>query len=307
MKPRIILDCDPGHDDAIAMLLAAEQCEVVGITTVSGNAPLDLTTRNALLVSQILDLDLPVHAGAARPLLAEPRHAAFIHGESGLEGPELPELAREAASHEAVRFIVDSTRAQDDLWLVATGPLTNVALALREAPDLVHKLAGISIMGGSSSFGNITPAAEFNIWADPEAAAIVFASGVKLLMCGLNVTHQLTVNETFIAQARAVGNGAGTFVAELLTYYTAAYAKTSRKRESPLHDPCAVLALTHPELFTLRPRRVEVELCGQLTRGMTVTDERSYADPAVANVQVACRVDRERALGLLLEAIRHYP
>jgi inosine-uridine nucleoside N-ribohydrolase len=306
-KPRIILDCDPGHDDALAMLLAGRQCEVVGITTVSGNAPLELTTRNALIISQILDLDIPVHAGVARPLVAEPRHAAYIHGESGLEGPELPELARAATSHDAVRFIVHTVRTQDDLWLVATGPLTNVALALREEPDLAGKLAGISIMGGSSSFGNVTPTAEFNIWADPEAAAIVFASGAKLFMCGLNVTHQFTVDEAFIAQAWVAGNRVGTFVAELLTYYTASYAKTSGKYKGPLHDPCAVLAITHPELFTFKPRPVSVELTGQFTRGMTVTDEREHMGPAVANVQVAYRIDRERGLELLLEAIRRYP
>lgn len=233
-RPRILLDCDPGHDDAIAILLAARHSELLGVTTVSGNAPLERTTRNALVTLQLAGLDVPVHAGAARPLVERARHAPDIHGASGLGGPELPELTRRAASEEAVRFIVDTVRAHGSqphrdptapLWLVAVGPLTNVALALREAPDLAQRLAGIAIMGGGVGFGNRTMAAEFNIWADPEAAEVVFSSGATLIMCGLNLTHQFMIREADVARIRGLGNPVATFTADLLAFYARAYAE----------------------------------------------------------------------------------
>lgn len=305
-RPRVILDCDPGHDDAVAILMAARYCELVGITTVSGNVPLDLTTRNALVTAQILGLKTPVHTGAARPLVAEPRHAEFIHGSTGLDGPLLPELRRREASREAVRFIIDSVR-NDDLYLVATGPLTNVALALRTAPDIAGKLRGISLMGGSASFGNVTPAAEFNILFDPEAADVVFRSGVPLMMCGLNLTHQVMVTPEHIAKMRRVGSEAATFVADMLEFYGRAYAnKFSGRQEGPLHDPCAVLVLSHPELFSLEPRHVVVELSGQHTRGMTLVDERGVKGAAAPNAQVAYGAHAVGVLDLLLSTLRDH-
>ncbi len=302
--PRIILDCDPGHDDAVALLLAAHTCDLLGVTTVSGNAPLHLTTHNALISAQIYGLDVPVYAGADRPLVAEAQHAAFIHGETGLGGPELPDLTRQAAGEDAVRFIIDTVRAQDDVWLVAVGPLTNVALALRTAPDLASKLGGVSIMGGSAGFGNVTPVAEFNIWADPEAADIVFRSGAPLIMCGLNVTHQWLIDEETVGRIREVGGDAATFVADMLTYYGQAYGKKfSGRAEGPLHDPCAVLALSHPELLEFGVRHVAVECAGAHTRGMTVVDERGVKESAGGNVKVAYKIDAEGASKLLFEAL----
>lgn len=306
-RPRILLDCDPGHDDALAILLAAKHSDLLGVTTVSGNAPLSATTHNALLTLQLAGFDVPVHAGAARPLVAEAKHAPDIHGESGLGGPELPELTRAAASYDAVRFIVDTVRETDNVWLVAVGPLTNVALALREAPDIAARLAGVSIMGGSAGFGNRTATAEFNIWADPEAARIVFTSGVKLIMCGLNVTHQFMIYEDDVARIRALGNPVATFAAELLSFYGQAYADAFFGRaEGPLHDPCAVLAVTHPELLKTEPRHVEIELRGEHTRGMTVVDERGVRSDAVPNVQVAYGIEREGALSVLLRTLGSY-
>ncbi len=308
-RPHIILDCDPGHDDALALLLAAQHCDLLGVTTVSGNAPLADTTRNALLTLQIAELGAPVHAGAARPLVAEAQHAPDIHGESGLGGPVLPELTREPASREAVRFIVETARQTDGVWLVAVGPLTNVALALREAPDIAARLAGISVMGGSTGPGNRTPTAEFNIWADPEAAQIVFGSGVPLKMCGLNVTHQFMILEADVARIRALGNPAASFAADLLGFYGQAYADAfSGRAEGPLHDPCAVLVLTHPELFEFKLRHVAVELRGEHTRGMTVVDERGRRarDAAPPNVQVAYTIDRDAALEVLIETLASY-
>jgi inosine-uridine nucleoside N-ribohydrolase len=306
-RPRIILDCDPGHDDAVAILMAARHSELLGITTVSGNVPLALTTHNALVTAQILGLSVPVHAGAGRPLVNEPRHAEFIHGKSGLGGPTLPELEREAASFEAVRFIVDTARSQEDIYLVATGPLTNVALALRSAPDIAARLKGISLMGGSATFGNVTPAAEFNVIFDPEAADIVFRSGLPLMMCGLNLTHQVMVGPEHIAEIRALAHAPAIFVADMLEFYSQAYAKRhAGRQEAPLHDPCAVLALSHPELFSFTPRHVVIELFGRHTRGMTLVDERGVTDAEPPNAQVGYAADAEGILGLLLEALRAY-
>jgi len=305
--PRLLLDCDPGHDDALALLLAARHSDLLGVTTVSGNAPLAATTRNSLLTLQLAGLDVPVHAGAARPLVAEAKHAPDIHGESGLGGPVLPELTREAAGHDAVRFIIDTVRGLDNVWLVAVGPLTNVALALRAAPDIAGRLAGISIMGGSATFGNRTATAEFNLWADPEAAQVVFGSGVRLIMCGLNVTHQFMVHGADVARIRALDNPVAAFAAELLEFHGQAYADTFFGRaEGPLHDPCAVLAVTHPHLLRTEPRHVEVELRGEHTRGMTVVDERGVRSKAVPNVEVAYRLAREGALSVLLETLASY-
>jgi inosine-uridine nucleoside N-ribohydrolase len=307
-RPRILLDCDPGHDDAVAIMTAAHYAELVGITTVSGNVALELTTHNALITTQLLELDVPIHAGASRPLVAAPRHAEAIHGETGLGGPTLPTLTREAASREAVRFIIDSARRLDELWLVATGPLTNVALALREAPDIAERLAGVSIMGGGVGFGNTTPAAEFNILFDPEAADIVFSSGVKLYMCGLNLTHQFMIRPPELGRIREVGNRASAFVADMLAFYGERYAEKFFGRvEGPLHDPCAVLALTHPDLMTFESRHVVVELRGEHTRGMTLSDERGVSHAEPANAEVGYHIDAARAFEAVLEAIRAMP
>ncbi len=303
-KPRIILDCDPGHDDALAILMAAIYCDIVGITTVSGNVPLELTSLNALITTQILDLEIPVHAGADKPLVAAAKHAEHIHGESGLAGPQLPKLECQLAGHDAVRFIINAARTYDDLWLVATGPLTNVALALRNAPDIAQRLLGVSIMGGSSSFGNSTAVAEFNICADPEAADVVFSSGANLMMCGLNLTHQWTVDADLIEKIRDKNTPAAIFVAELLDFYCHAYAKRFfGKIAGPLHDPSAVLAVTHPALFDMQPRHVAIELAGQHTRGMTVVDERQIISQENANTQVAYHIESQKATELLLAAI----
>lgn len=305
----MILDCDPGHDDALAILLAAQHAELLGVTTVSGNAPLTATTRNALVTLQLGGVDVPVHAGAAKPLVGKPSYAPDIHGESGLSGPVLPDLAREPASDDAVGFIIDTVRAVGGVWLVAVGPLTNVALALQRAPDLAGKLAGISVMGGSTGPGNRTPTAEFNIWADPEAAKAVFSSGAKLVMCGLNLTHQFTLYEDDIAHVRGLGGPVPTFAAAMLDFYGHAYADAFFGRVAcPLHDPCAVLAVTHPDLLTTAPRHVAVETKGEYTRGMTVVDERGRParDSALPNAEVAYTIDRDAALELLVQTLARY-
>ena len=179
---RLIIDCDPGHDDAIALILAHHVADVAGITTVSGNAPLAATTENALLVTALLDVETPVHAGAAGPLVGAPIHAAMVHGESGLGTVDRIPHTRTVASDDAVGYLLEA--AAEDVWIVAIGPLTNLALALERDPSWANRVAGIAIMGGSAGIGNATPVAEFNIYADPEAAARVFESGAEVVMCG---------------------------------------------------------------------------------------------------------------------------
>ncbi|MEZ4608036.1 MAG: nucleoside hydrolase [Deinococcales bacterium] len=305
--PKIILDCDPGHDDAIAILFAAKHCQILGITAVSGNVNLDLTQHNARITAQILGLDVPVHAGASRPLIAQPFHAEYIHGKTGLGGPELPELTYPLTSQNAVDFIINTARSHDDLYLVPTGPLTNIALAFRQAPDIIQKLKGVYLMGGSASFGNTTPTAEFNIYADPEAAHIVFSSGAKLHMLGLNLTHQFKIYQEDIARIRQIDNKAAHFSADLLDFFSQMYAnRYFGKIEGPLHDPCAVMALTHPELFEFASRHVRVELQGSYTRGMTVVDNRGVKSNQVSNVEVAYKIDRDKALEVLCETIALY-
>ena len=305
-RPRVILDCDPGHDDAMAILLAGRHTELLGITTVSGNAPLAATTRNALLCTQILEMNVPVHAGADRPLLVPPRHAPQAHGVTGMDGPTLPELRRAPASDDAVGFIIRTVREQPGVWLVPIGPLTNIALAIRAAPDIVPRLAGIVLMGGSATVGNVTPVAEFNLWADPHAAAIVFAAGAPLAMCGLNLTHQFWVDDVTIAELRAIGNVAGRFAADLFAFYIDGSEARTGARRAPLHDPCAVLALTHPEVLSGSNYCVEVETHAGLTRGMTVIDKRRLPAPAAPNCLVYETIDRAAAMTAFLTTVADY-
>ena len=310
-RPAIILDCDPGHDDAMAIVVAARHAELLGITAVAGNAPLERTAYNARVMRELLGIDVPVHSGAERPLVVEASPAAAVHGVSGLDGADLPAPTRPLDSTDAVAFIIETCRRRDGVWLVPVGPLTNIALALRAAPDLARRIAGISLMGGGS-FGNRTPTGEFNIWADPEAAAAVFGYGGPLVMAGLDVTHQFRATPERIEQVAALGRADGgnrlaALLAELLTFFSGTYRQRSEGIDgAPIHDPLAVLALTHPNLFTSRRRHVAVETAGVLTRGQTVIDERTVRDRPAANCDVLTTVDAEAAFAVLVEAIAHF-
>ena len=280
-KPKIILDCDPGLDDAIAILTAAHFCELVGITTVAGNVGIDHTTQNALAVAQIAGLDIPIHRGTSKPLISPPVEAAHVHGATGLGDARLPDLTRTTASDDAVGFICDTARSVDSLHLVAVGPLTNLALALRRDPDLPRHLSGITVMGGSSDIGNVTSVAEFNTWTDPEAASIMFSEAAPITMVGLNVTHQVLLGMDVAHRVRAAGTSAARFAADLLSY---AYNSALRRGlpAAPVHDAVAVVTVTHPHLFTISRHPVTVELRGEHTRGMTIVDLRPddrTADP----------------------------
>ncbi len=298
---RMIIDCDPGHDDAIALILAHRHADVLGITTVSGNAPLAACTANALLVKALLRVDTPVHAGATAPLVGEPVHAMAVHGESGLDGVERIEHDLRVASNDAVGFLLDA--AARDVWVVAIGPLTNIALAIDRDPTWPQRIAGLSIMGGSTSFGNVTPTAEFNIYADPEAAARVFASGAKIVMCGLNLTHQLRTDDAVTAQLRAASSAKARFAAQIFDQLHQRMETLVGRRDAALHDPCAVLAVTHPGLIDCRERHVDVECEGRLTRGMTVVDQRTMRRRNAPNARVAYRIDAPAAMAAVVQAL----
>ncbi len=300
----VVIDCDPGHDDVIAIAVAAHECELLGVTTVSGNVGLTHTTRNALATVQLLGIDVPVHTGASRPLATVPVSASHVHGDTGLAGAQMPAITRTAASDDAVQFILDVTRVTGGVWLIATGPLTNVALALRRDPSLAERVAGISIMGGGT-FGNVTAAAEFNVHFDPEAADIVFRSGAPIVMCGLDVTHQVLVDDPFVTGLLTLPNRFGRFCAGFLGEYLATTRRlTGSGADAALHDPCAVLALARPEYFDFASRSVTVELTGEHTRGMTVIDRRPWSP---GDVRVAEGIASAAALGAITAAISAAP
>jgi inosine-uridine nucleoside N-ribohydrolase len=300
----IVLDCDPGHDDAIALLLAvaSPEVELVGVTTVSGNQTLDKTTANAIRVLELVGKgDVPVAAGAERPLVREQYVAAYVHGESGLDGPELPPPARDPVPQHAVDFLAERIRERDGkLTLVPTGPLTNVALLLALHPDA--RPERIVFMGGAYGEGNVSPAAEFNIWADPEAARRVFESGIDTTMVGLDVTHEALITDEHTERLRAAGR-VGTVVAELMDFYSAFHKQRYPELGgSPMHDPVALAHVLRDDLLRTRHVGVEVDCSWGAGRGRTNVDLRGRMgwEP---NAHVAYDVDADAFAELLIERI----
>jgi len=298
----ILIDCDPGHDDAVAILLAlaSPELELRGISTVAGNQTLEKTTRNALVVLEVAGrTDIPVAAGAEAPLRRPLRTAAHVHGESGLDGPELPApSARPVDAHAAV-FLSDLI--EPGVVLVPTGPLTNVALLLERHPDVRGRLDAIVWMGGAIAEGNITPAAEFNAFVDPEAAAAVFASGIPVTMIGLDVTHRALFRRAHADRLRDAGP-AGRFVAELSDFFQAFHDRTYHFDGSPIHDAMAVAHVLDPTLVTTRSANVAVETASELCDGRTVVDLRGVTG-RLRNAEVGVDVDAPRFLELLCSRI----
>lgn len=315
-----IIDCDPGHDDVMAILLGARTLDLKGVTTVHGNAPLSLTTKNARKLAELADLThIPIAAGMDRPLVRQPVYAPEVHGQTGLDGPELPEPTTPLVPEHAVEFIYQTAQEVDDLHLLPIGPLTNIAVALRRYPDLADRISLISLMGGSLTFGNSTPAAEFNIWADPDAAHVVFTSGIPIKMVGLNVTRQVAATPERRAQIRAIGGRTTTAVAEMLDFYSGQLAKLFGLEGGSMHDPLAVGALIDPEMLRFESMHVAVELRGEHTYGMTLCDYRHHKpfglDSGVEgirrgeepNAEVAVAVDIDRFWELFLDVLSSYP
>lgn len=306
----IIIDCDPGHDDAIALTLAlaSPKLNVLAVTTSAGNQTPDKTLRNALRILTLLGRhDIPVAGGAPKPLLRELIIADNVHGESGLDGPALPEPGFAPQALTAVELMAKTLRASTEpVTLVPTGPLTNIALLLSAHPELKAKIARIVLMGGSAGPGNWTPAAEFNIYVDPEAAEIVFGAGVPITMCGLDVTHAAQVMDEDIERIRAITNPIARTVAELLDFFMI-YHRDPKWGfvGAPLHDPCTIAWLLRPELFTGIECHVSVETQGQYTVGMTVVD-RYRLSTHEPNATVLLGVERQGFIDLLVEQLQAY-
>ena len=301
MRPTpILIDCDPGHDDAIALLLAlgSPEVELLGVTSVHGTQTLAKTTANALRVLELAGrTDVAVAAGADAPLERELVVAAHVHGESGLDGPVLPDPTTTAVDQHAVDFLAE--RIVDGAVLIPTGPLTNVALLLALHPDA--RPERIVLMGGAVGEGNVTPAAEFNIWADPEAAHAVFHSGLDVTMIGLDVTHRALLTSDDAERLRATGR-IGAFVADLVEFFKRYHEETYGWDGAPIHDAVAVAEVIQPGLVTTRHRNVEVETVSDLCRGRTVVDlwRRTGREP---NARVGVGIDAEAFFRLLTERI----
>ena len=299
MAEQIILDCDPGHDDAIALLLAlaSPEIELLGVTTVAGNQTLEKTTANAIRILEFSGrTDVSVAAGADRPIVREPYVAKYVHGETGLDGPDLPPAQGAQADEHAVEFL---GRHADGATVVAVGPLTNVALMLARYPEARPRR--IVLMGGSIGLGNVTPAAEFNIWADPEAAARVFESGLDVTMIGLDDTHQALMTKADAERLRGTGR-TGTLVAELWDFYNRFHSQTYGFDGSPIHDAVALAHVFRPNLVETEHRHVEIDCGSELCRGRTVVDlwRRTENEP---NAHVGVGIDGRAFIELLHERI----
>jgi purine nucleosidase len=312
IREKIIIDCDPGQDDALAILLALgspEEIELLAVTAVAGNVPLALTEKNAReLVALAERTDVPVYAGADRPLVRDLVTAEFVHGETGLDGAELPEPTSPLAEGHAALAIVDILRREPEgaVTLCPVGPLTNIALALRLAPDIAPRIKAIVLMGGAIGLGNITPAAEFNIYVDPHAADVVFRSGVPIVMHGLDVTHKALVSPSRLAAIQTIGSPISEAAVGLLTFYNKFDQAKGEGRGAPLHDPCAIAYVMRPDLFQGRRCHVAIEIAGEASMGRTLVDWRERTDKPV-NAFVVDRIDADGFFALLTERLARLP
>ena len=307
MSPKpVILDVDPGHDDAVAIMMACGSpgLDLRAVTTVAGNATLPKTTRNALrILSLIGHTDVPVGAGAPEPLERPLRTAEDIHGESGMDGPEIPEPTFEVNKLDAVEVMADAIQeSSEPVTLIPVGPLTNIATFLRKYPDLKGRISRVSLMGGSMGLGNTTPAAEFNVYVDPEAAREVFRSGLPITMSGLDVTHQAGAGRAERDRLRGIGE-VGEVVAGFLDFFAGTYERVFGFDAPPLHDPVAVAAVLEPGLLKTRRMNVEVECESDLTRGETVCDFHGVTGRP-PNAEVGVGLGREAFFDLLLDSLK---
>jgi inosine-uridine nucleoside N-ribohydrolase len=318
MQPPIIIDCDPGHDDVMAILLGGRALDLRGITTVHGNASLEQTTRNARQTIEFADLThIPVAAALARPLVRQPRYAPEVHGKTGLDGPTLSPPTVPLHPQHAIDFLLEQSHAISDLHLVPIGPLTNIATALSRDPTLPTRIKQISLMGGSLTFGNATPAAEFNILCDPEAAHVVFTSGIPIKKIALNVTHQVLPTPDYRARIRTIGRTTTTHVADMLDFDSGGETAKTGLSGGAMHDPLAIAALVDPDILTFEPMHVAIELTGTHTAGMTLCDGRHLGPDfrtlkrrtrgEAPTAEVAVAVNADRFWELFLDILATYP
>lgn len=308
MKTKIILDVDPGHDDAVAILLAAKHAslDLLGITVVAGNQVLEKTLQNALNVCGFADINVPVYGGMAKPLIREQIIADNIHGETGLDGPEFAEINRKAEKQHAVDFIIEEClKYEKELVLIPTGPLTNIATALIKEPRIKRGIKEIVLLGGAYGLGNFTPAAEFNIFVDPEAAHVVFESGLPVTMIGIDLTHQAKADEAVVERIGKINNPVATLVVELLDFFKSTYKQVYDIDAPPLHDVCAVAHVIDPSLIETKEMRVDIDISGGICYGRTVCD--FYGVTGLkSNARVAIKLDKDRFWNLLIDTLEKY-
>lgn len=307
-KKKLILDCDPGHDDAVAILMAANNpaLELLGITVVAGNQTLEKTERNARRVAQWLGLEVPVHAGCGRPMVRDKVTAGDIHGESGLDGPVFPPLTYPLAEEHAVPYLVRTLLDSDgDVTVVTTGPMTNLAMALRLEPRIAEKIAGIVLMGGSCGAGNVSPAAEFNILADPEAAHVCFTAGRPVTMVGLDVTRKALCYPSVVERMGRVGGPASELFVALMGHFCRTQKEVFGWEGGPLHDPVTIAYLTDPAVLKVQPMNVRIDIDHGQSYGRTNCDAFDYLGlPHTADVAVD--IDAERFWDLVEAALARY-
>lgn len=308
-RRKIIIDCDPGHDDAIAIMMAARhpKLELLGITAVRGNQTIEKTTINALNVCQYLGIDVPVCMGMTRPLIAEPRSVeARIHGETGLDGPTFEPLTKKIDPRHSVDFIIETClNSEEPITIVPTGPLTNVAMAIRREPRILDHIEEIVLMGGSYQHGNVTPAAEFNIIADSEAAYIVFGCGVPVVMCGLDLTRQALCYPEIVERMGKIDNKAGKLFYDLMTFFNKTQKQVFGWEGGPLHDPTTIAYLIDPECIEVKSMHTDIEIRSEQSLGRTNCDFFHLTDKP-HNTKVAIKLDVERFWNLVESCIHLY-
>ena len=306
MRRKIILDCDPGHDDAIAIMLAGinPQIELLGISVTSGNQTIEKTARNAFNVARYLDINCPIAVGNGFPIVREREICEAIHGESGLDGFTFPEYKYEYDSRDAVNFIIDLCLAHEKVTVVTTGPMTNLALALRVNPLIKEHIEEIIFMGGSTTNGNVTPAAEFNILCDPEAAYIVLKSGIPTKMVGLNVTRKVMVIPEAIERMDKINNKASKLFVDLMRVFSANQMKTF-KSYGPLHDPVTIVSLIDNECVKYQDMNVEIDISHGTSYGRTNCDGYDYQKKE-HNCQVAVDIDVNKFWDIIEDNIKRY-
>lgn len=307
-KTKIILDCDPGHDDAVAIILAGKnpKIDLLGITIVSGNQTLDKTVRNALNVTQHLGIDVPVYGGCSEPMVRKKVVAGDIHGESGLDGPVFPPLERKAEPEHAVNFIIKTLmESEGDITVVTTGPMTNLAMAMRMEPNIVPKIKQIVLMGGAIANGNVSPAAEFNIMADAEAAYVCFTSGRPMTMVGLDVTRKVLCYPEIVERMGRIGNRASKLFVDLMGHFCKTQKEVFGWEGGPLHDPVTLAYLIDPSVLKVKPMNVRIDIRSTESYGRTNCDPFDYLHlPHTADV--AMDIDVERFWDIIEENIRLY-
>ena len=307
-KRKIIIDCDPGHDDAIAILMAANnpKLDLLGITIVAGNQTLEKTCKNGLNVCQALNIKVPIYAGVPLPMVREQVVAANVHGETGLDSPVFGPLKIKAEDKHAISYIIETLMASDgDITLVPVGPLTNIAMAMRIEPRIIPKIQEIVLMGGAYSIGNFTPSAEFNFYADPEAAHVVFTSGAPIVMMGLDLTNQTICTKDIIKRMEAIGNKASALFSDIMNFVLKSQKEAFGLDGGPLHDATCIAYLTEPSLFTVKSMYTEIDIKSELCYGRSVCDVLDVLKKP-HNTKVGMNIDVDEFWNMVEKCIKNY-